>query len=710
MTVKNHPSGIRFLYQLSHLYGVQTSYFDVSHHRRRASAESLLSMLRSLGAPIQSVHDVPSAFREKQQAIWQRPLEPVIIAWDNVPTIVEIRLPSSVDVTALSYHLKLESGEERSGEWRGTSRAIFNIEEVEGTEFVVRRFSLPEGLPWGYHRLKLELRGRYEESLIISSPLKAYTRQGKPDDRMWGVFLPLYALRTQDNWGSGDYSDLERLMGWVGGIGGQIVATLPLLPAFQEVDADFSPYRPSSRLLWNEFYLDISRVAELSECPSALALISSASFQNGISSLRNLPLVDYKRQMALKRQVLEELSKHLFSRESRRLEDLRRFTEANPVVEDYARFRATCERRNSSWRSWSQPLREGIIKEGDYDETTRRYHLYAQWLAHQQMETVSKTAREKELQLYLDLPLGVHPDGYDVWREADAFVQDAEAGAPPDTVFTRGQNWEFPPLHPQRIREQGYQYVIAYLRHNLAHAGILRVDHVMGFHRLFCIPRGMESNQGVYLRYHAEELYAILALESQRHQTIIVGEDLGIVPGYVRPAMKKHAFNRMYVLRYELANDNANGLHPVPPDSVASLNTHDMPPFASFWQGLDIEESLRLGMLNGADAQADRDNLPNIRRVLAACLRGGGWLQESDDDVLAVLKACLAYLAASRARVVLVNLEDLWLEAQPQNVPSTRTEYPNWQRKMRLTFEEFCQMSQVVDILRSVSKLRQPGR
>ena len=166
----------------------------------------------------------------------------------------------------------------------------------------------------------------------------------------------------------------------------------------------------------------------------------------------------------------------------------------------------------------------------------------------------------------------------------------------------------------------------------------------------------------------------------------------------------------MYVLRYELADDIQKGLRPVPLDSVASLNTHDMPPFASFWQGLDIEERLRLGLLDGASAQAERDNLPNVRKVLNSFLQVGGWLQESENGVLAVLKACLACLAASRAQLVLVNLEDLWLETQPQNVPSTIAEYPNWQHKMRRTFEEFCQMSQVIDILQTVARLRQPGR
>ena len=699
------PSGTRLLYQLAHLYGVQISYYDVSHNRQTASVESLLSMLRSLGAPIRNLSDVPSAFRERRQAIWRRPLEPVVIAWEDAPAMVDIRLPLSFDGTTLDFHLKLENGEERVGTWSAKD-ATFQTAEVEGTEYAVKRFRLPKELPLGYHRLTVELPEKQEESLVISAPLKAYSPLKKSHNRMWGVFLPLYALRTRNNWGSGDFSDLMELMSWVGEKGGNVVATLPLLATFLDGVANISPYLPASRLMWNEFYLDISKVPELLECPSAQAIISSPSFQNEKNALRNQPLVDYRKQMALKRQVLEELAKSLFSKESGRLDELRRFSEMNLVVEDYARFCATREKQNSPWQAWPEPLKDGILKEGEYDEVNRRYHLYVQWLAHQQITSVSNMAKDRGLGLYLDLPLGVHPDGYDSWRYKDSFAQGLQAGAPPDTVFTRGQNWEFPPLHPQRIREQGYQYVIAYLCHNMEQAGILRIDHVMGLHRLFCIPAGMESNQGVYIGYPAEELYAILTLESQRHRTAIVGEDLGIVPRYVRPAMKRRGFNSLYVLRYELAGDISNCLHPVPPDSVASLNTHDMPPFASFWQGLDIGERLKLGLVDEAYAQTERDNLPNIKRILADFLGSGGGLKAARDNTLDALKACLAYLAASRARVVLVNLEDLWLETQPQNIPSTSSEYPNWQRKTRLTFEEFCQMSQVVAILQTVAKLR----
>ena len=697
--------GIRFLYYLARLYGIQTAYYDVNHQRQQASVESLVAVLRSLGAHVASLRDVPSAWRQRRQILWRQLLEPVVIAWDGNSPLIQIRLPEGLAEASLTCHLKLETGEEKSWQWLGADLPVVEHMEIEEVHYLVKQFRVPTKLPFGYHRLNLQLGEKRAETLIISAPIKAHVPADKDNDRMWGVFLPLYALHTDNSWGGGNFSDLEALARWLAETGGNVVATLPLLATFLNETLEPSPYLPISRLLWNEFYLDIDRVPELSECPSAQALLESSSFQKEVKTLRHSSLVDYRRQMALKRCVLEELCRCLFAEPSHRLDDLQHFTDVNPVVADYARFRATGKKQGISWHFWPQPLRDGVLKDINYSEENRRYHLYVQWLAHQQIENVSKKIREAGLQLYLDLPLGVHPDGYDVWREREAFTLDTSAGAPPDDVFTKGQNWGFPPLHPEGIREQGYRYVIACLRHHLQRARILRIDHVMGLHRLFYIPNGMVARQGVYVRYRAEELYAILALESRRHGAIIAGEDLGTVPPYVRPAMKKHGLHRMYVVHYELASDQRR-LPPVPSNAVASLNTHDMPPFAALWQGRDIEERGRLGLLDGTATRTEKDRLLSVKEALVIFLRERGWLHGLEGDTQAVLRACLSFLAASRAQIVLASLEDLWLETQPQNVPTTRKEYPNWQHKARYTLEQFCRLPQVVDTLLAVNELR----
>ncbi|MFC1942902.1 4-alpha-glucanotransferase [Chloroflexota bacterium] len=616
-------------------------------------------------------------------------------------------LPEKLTDCSLKGHLELESGERQVFQWSADELTVLGCREIEGTSYVVKEITLPEILPWGYHRFFLEIKGNSVETLIISAPDKAYMHPEDTKNHMWGIFAPLYALQIQNSLGSGDYSTLGSLSDWVSELGGQTVATLPLLPTFLDEPFEPSPYAPVSRLLWNEFYINIDSVPELSESPQAKALLQSSLLLSEIKELRDSPLVDYRRLMALKRRVLEECCYYLITERSGRFQDFQEFIQANPIIEDYARFRAAMEKQCSPWPSWPKRLRDGNLNEGDYEERNKLYYMYAQWLAHRQVQNLSEGTRRRGISLYFDLPLGTHPEGYDVWRERESFALGVTAGAPPDAVFTWGQNWMFPPLHPERIREQGYRYFTAYIRHHLQHAGMLRIDHVMGLHRLFWIPKDMDASHGVYVRYRAEELYAILSLESHRHRSIIVGEDLGMVPAYVRLAMSRRGLQRMYVLHYELAGNSS--LHRPQRNSVASLNTHDMPPFAAFWQGLDIEERHGLGLLNQENARTEKKARQAVKSALVSFLREKDWLRGKDTNVTAVFRACLSFLSASQARVLLVNLEDLWLETQSQNVPSTDDRNPNWRRKARYALEEFCQMPEVRDTLKEIDRLRKQG-
>jgi len=697
------------LYQLARLYNLQTAYYDVAHHRQQTSVESLLAVLQALGVPVVSLHEVTSALRERRLSIWQRILEPVTVVWGRDYPLIKACLPMNLGDYSLDGHIKLESGERQVFQWSVEELTVLGCREIEGTSYVVKEIRLPEILPWGYHRFSVEIKGNSTETLIVSAPHKTCSPPEETVDRKWGTFLPLYALQSQNNWGSGDYSSLESLADWVVEMGGSVVATLPLLPVFLDEPFEPSPYAPVSRLMWNEFYLDINKVPELAKCLAAQTILQSALVKTEITNQQALTLVDYRRQMSLKRRILEELGRHLLTETSARSADFQRFIQANPVVESYARFRAVMERQHAPWHSWPQPLRDGTLRESDYDERIQHYYMYAQWLAHQQVLALAEKSREKDMMLYFDLPLGVHPEGYDVWRERSIFGLDVSAGAPPDAVFTRGQDWGFPPLHPDKIREQGYRYIIDYLRHHLQHADMLRIDHVMGLHRLFWIPKGLDADQGVYVRYRAEELYAILTLESHRHQSIIVGEDLGTVPSYVRQEMARHSLHRMYVVHYELACNPQKSLGRIPGNAVASLNTHDMPTFSAFWQGLDIEERLRLGLLSKKGAQVETRTRKTCKNALAHFLQDKKLLREDSADIRDILRACLLFLSASQVRTVLVNLEDLWLETQPQNMPSTREEHPNWQQKARYTLEEFCRMPEVRDTLKAIDRLRKQG-
>jgi len=700
------PPTTRLLHQLARLYDVQTAYYDVFHRRHQALPQALLHVLRALGAAVDSLEDVPSALEERRQALWERCIEPVVVAWDGAPVELEVRLPAAESSGSVACELQLENGDSRAWTCGLDDLPDMTGAEVSGARYVAKRFTLPGKLPNGYHRLHLKTAGRCCQSLVISTPSRAFGFDGGMSQRSWGVFLPLYAAHSQRSWGAGDYSDLESLAAWVAEVGGDVVATLPLLSTFLDEPFEPSPYTPVSRLMWNEFYIDVTRLPELERSASAQALLESTSLRRDIAIQRESPFVDYETQMALKRQVLEELCRSLFYESSGRLEGLRDFVRTHPGVEDYARFRATLEQRRAPWPRWPQRLRKGQLQKGDCDEAASRYHLYAQWAAQQQVQALLEEADNDGAKLCLDFPLGVHPHGYDVWRNQDCFVPDVTAGAPPDAVFTAGQDWASPPLHPGRIREQGYGYFIACLRHHMRFPSILRIDHVLGLHRLFWIPKGMEPEQGVYVRYPTDDLYAIIALESHRNETIVEGEDLGTVPPYVRPAMKRHGLYRSYVLQYELSSDSAKGARAVPSRSIASVNTHDMPPFAAYWQGLDIEQRVELGLLDRAASRYERKERERLKRALVRFLQRRGFARRGSDDCKAILMAVLAFLSASQARLVVVNLEDLWLETEAQNMPGTTDECPNWRRKSQYRLETLCRLPEVAEVLREVDRLR----
>ncbi len=693
------------LHELARRYGVETAYYDLAGKQQVASSEALVAVLRAMGAPIATLEDIPAAIREHEQAIWRTPLQPVAVAWDASALRLAVRLPATTPDVSLAGHLRLESGEPIELTWPGTDLTATDSADVEGTQYVVKQLPLPAGLPYGFHRLTLEIPHRTAETWIIVAPGQACVPTGGRD---WGVFLPLYAIHHDKSWGGGNFSDLESLMTWAGGLGGKLVGTLPLLATFLDEPFDPSPYSPVSRLFWNEFYIDVDRAPELKSCPSAQAILASPQFQAEIDSLRRSPYVDYRRQMALKRRVLEELCHGCFAGPSSRLDDLRRFADANRLVDDYARFRAATEQQQLPWPQWAQPQRDGTINQGDYGEEVRRYHLYVQFLANEQVRRLSEKGRAAGVGLYLDLPLGAHPSGYDVWRNREIFALDCSGGAPPDAFFIKGQNWGFPPLHPERIRLQGYQYFAACLRHLLTCASVLRIDHVMQFHRLFWIPRGMEAKQGVYVNYHPEEFYAVLAIESQRHKALIVGEDLGTVPPEVRPAMARHGLQRMYVLQFQVSPDPARALPDIPADTVASLNTHDIPTFAAFWQEIDLLDRQALGLLDDRGFRLETERRRAMKQSLAGFFSHADWA--SDIAALPdIRRSTLTFLAASQARTVLINLEDLWLETQQQNTPGIWMERRNWCRKTRYSLDGFRQLPEVVDNLREIDRRQKEG-
>ncbi len=695
---------MHLLHDLARLFRVQTVYYDAAGRLRQPPREAIMSVLRTLGAAVENADDLKDALRQRRQFLWQRGLEPVVIAWDSAPTLFKLRVPNRFAESSVHYRIELESGEFLEGECYEPAPPSPE-HEIEGVRYLSRRLLVRESLLPGYHKLQLRIDNLTFACFLLSSLRLAY---GIMDEgsRRWGIFCPVYALASEHGWGAGNFSDLATLLDFASQRGASAVGTLPLLASFLDELYNPSPYAPVSRLFWNEFYLDIERIPELQQSPAALAMIQSSEFQSEVKRLRAAPLVEYRRLMALKRRLLQEMTHALFNGGSERRAAFDHFIDSHLTAPDYAAFRAKVEREGTTWEHWPAVNRDGELRAGDFNEDAKNYHLYVQWQSEEQIKALAQQGKAAgHAALYLDFPLGVNRDGYDVWRERTVFALDASGGAPPDAFFTQGQNWGFPPLQPDALRNQGYHYYIRCLRHHLRHAGMLRIDHIMGLHRSYWIPCGFPSTEGVYVHSRAEEFYAILSLESHRYRAQIIGENLGTVPPYVNAAMTRHNIFGMQVSQFMVA-DPRQALQNVPCAAVASLNTHDTATFAGFWSGADIRDRVELGIVSAAEAETlYRDRAGQCERFVQE-LVSLGELKPDNRDLMAILRAWLFRLARTNAGLLLVNLEDLWLETEPQNVPGTWEEKPNWQRKTRVALEQISTTSAVEETLKKIREIR----
>lgn len=613
--------------------GVATGYHDIAGAYHQVPVDTLRALLAALGLPAGSDDEVAEAHHTLHRRHWDALTPSTTVCWsDEGPTLEVRRAVRDADAT-VAITIELEGGGERRVVVAGDDLAEIGGADADGSARVAHRVPLGE-LPLGAHRAVVETAGRRAVGHLLVAP-----RSAPPLARGWGVFAPVYALRRAGEHRVGHLGDLAALSDWVARLGGDVVGTLPLLATF---DDDSSPYAPVSRLAWNERHLDLAALPEAAGEPSIAGgtLVGDAT-----------DLIDWAPEVTRVRAALATLVGRLSA--TRRAE-LDAFTAVRPLVDELARWRSEVEQHG--------PPAPGQPLTAEAPDAVLR-HRYAQWAMETQLAGLADRLDRRGQSLYLDLPLGVHPSGFDVWRAPELFAAAVSVGAPPDDFFTGGQDWGFPPLLTPASQADGHGYLRAALAHQLRHAGVVRFDHVMALHRLWWIPNGAPATDGAYVHYPADELAAVLSLEAWRAGAAVVGENLGTVPPEVNDLLAGHRLFGMYATQFEL--DAAPHARSAPASTVAVVNTHDMEPFATYWSGAD---------------QGRRD------RILEQLAADG---QRADSDsALDVLEALLGWLGQSDAASVVVTLEDLWGEERRQNRPGTGAEEPNWRRRTTRTIED----------------------
>jgi 4-alpha-glucanotransferase len=631
---------LKALRSLARAMGVHTRYTNGLGKRVIVAPETLVQVCAALGAPVERAGDAAGALRARRKARKADLVPPVLVAWDGSLTPLAIATDRPVQA-----QVHLEDG------------SVVPLERSEAG------FRAAQPLPHGYHRLAVETSGRSETSTVIAAPLHAWRRPGSR--RSWGVGTHLAALRSARSRSLGDLRDLESLCRWVGERGGDLVTVLPLVPTFNTQGPEPSPYSPVSRLFWSELILDLGQAHRPTPVPAALDVTAGDA------------------------EVRAALMGHPVPPPSELDEELIR----------YARFRGAQVRLGRNWRDWSPAARAGSLSPDQVDPEEERFHLVAQTLVRGQLRGLRQRLDQDGFRLGLDLAVGGHPDGYDPWSRQTLFAGRMSVGAPPDQGFPSGQDWGFSPVLPEASRREGHRYLAAAIALQAGLAGVLRVDHIMAWTRLYWIPHGLGLHDGTYVSYPAEELFAVLTLESNRHRCEVVGENLGTVPREIFEALPRHRIWGMYLAMFQ-ASDGPDVAPPAAGD-MALVGSHDTPTFAGWLEGNDIADRVRYGLLAEPGAPAVAEERSRAVRWLA------DHLGSTVEDPRAFLIALLEWLGRSNSPLVVPWLEDLWLEEVAVNLPGTPSSVrPNWQRPMRRLLDEILTDPDVNGLLRRLDRAR----
>ncbi|TCP10000.1 malto-oligosyltrehalose synthase [Caldimonas thermodepolymerans] len=674
--------------------GVAIRYRDFWGHEQDVPAEALRDLLAALGLDARDEDAAQRSLQALEAARTAEVLPPVVVAQAGTQVAVPLQAPGH-DVR---WTLQVEDG----GVLEGTA-------EADGVGHAIR---LPADLPQGYHTLL----AAGACSRVIVCPAACHLPPAlAAGERLWGLCVQVYALRSSRNWGMGDFSDLAQLVEVTAALGGAFVGVNPLHALFMHAPEHASPYSPSSRRWLNPLYLDVEALPEYAECEAARRQVAAPAFRQRLRQLREAELVDYAGVAACKREVLETLYRHFraqhLAADTDSARAFRRFrSEQGHDLHCHALLEAVQAHLHAQdasvwgWAAWPEAWRDphGAAIRGFEAAHAERvdFHAWLQWHAALQLEAVQQRALALDMPigLYRDLAVGASAGGSETWSAPWVYALGVHVGAPPEDAYPGGQDWGLPPVRPEALRARGHAPFITTLRANMRAAGALRLDHVMALMRLFWIHPAHGGRHGTYVHYPMHELMGIVALESQRQHCLVIGEDLGNVAPDVRDAMARRRLLSYRPLYFE--RDDAGLVRPPrqwPARALAVIGTHDLPTLRGWWLGRDIADRRRLGLYpeettcrrHVVERAADR-----ARLQLALQAEG---LQPAEPaaaplpaDIDAGFSARVhEFLGRTAAQLVGVQLEDVLLQVEQPNLPGTNEQqWPNWRRKLAVDLED----------------------
>ncbi|MBA6372005.1 4-alpha-glucanotransferase [Colwellia sp. BRX8-4] len=718
--------------KLADLVGFHRSYTDSYGHQVPANESARHSLLCAMGYDLSNNHTINNSITALQEDSWRKMLPGVHIAKleeHSHTIIISLPVDESLKVT---WQITTEQSEILTGEVLVSELIFQEKNQLADKEYRKLALTLPL-LSQGYHKLKLSYGQQTASCHLIFAPKTCYSPQEASPEKMWGYAAQLYSLKSESNWGMGDFGDLKTLVKNSAEQGAAAIGLNPLHPLYQNNPAHRSPYSPTSRCFLNSLYIDVTQVPNFSSCKAAQLRFNSDEFQAKVNFVRNTELIDYPGVADVKFEIIELLFEDFIQAnndqnvsatyqefsdfKAEQGDDLLLLTTFDALYEYFRMINSNAY----GWKMWpsefQSPHSAQVAAFQQQHAKRLDYFAFLQWLAHRQLTDVAALTEQAGMPigLYLDLAVGCDGSGVDVWSDKDVYVSGAAVGAPPDAMNTLGQDWGLTPINPVALQQQGYLPLIKALRSNMQYAGALRIDHILGLMRQYWVAPGMKADQGVYITFPFKDILRIIALESRRNDCVVIGEDLGTVPdGFseIMAAAGLLSYKVLFFERWESGLFKRPELYPA--QSMVTVSTHDLPTLTGWWTGRDLHWRQALNLYPSDEmGQQERQARIQDRSLLVAAL--------ADLDVIDVTKApqqspaiintelsiaVQKYMAKAHSHIQLIPLEDTLEIVEQVNIPGTIDEHPNWRQKLPVTMTEFWQKDSVKLLAQAMQKAR----
>lgn len=701
--------------------GIAPHWVDVYGHRHEVPNDTIQALLAALGLPASSIGEARASLSVLAEERELRALPVAATLRESAGGTIRLGGPLARLGRRFGLTIALEDGSTRSVAIGADDGQPGEVVAADGRRVAVRDITLPP-LPLGRHRIWTDSAPEIFGHLAIVPDVAFLPEILRGDTRSFGIAAQLYALRRQPvegmgDQGIGDFTTLRLLAEAAAAAGAVTLGINPLHALFGSKPDRASPYHPSDRRFLDPLAIDAFALPASLLTADVRDVVARALPE--ASHLSAKPFVDYAAVAALKNPIFDAAYAAFRDLAARRsadplIEDFRTFSRARgETLRRFAIFSAIEARfqvtRDQFPEPLTSPLGAGIASFAAAHEDAISRAKFLQWLADRQLAAAAQGSGLK-LGLYQDLAVGCAPDGAEAWAAAEVLMPGVSIGAPPDSLGPNGQVWNLPPYDPRALARGGFAAFAELIAANMAHAGILRIDHVLGLKRLFLVPEGASGRDGAYLAYPFDDLLGQLMLESVRAKTAIVGEALGTVPEGLCEELAAAQILSYRVLRFER---NAEGF--LPPDlyprlAVACAATHDLPPLAGWWGGDDLAESAKLGLLpDTSSAAAERTAEKTALMEAVARQNPPGSMQDSEAPLSETAAASIhGYVAASNSVLTLIQADDLAMETVAVNLPGTDEERPNWRRKLGVAVEHLFALSPAKAILEEVRRNRRP--